>query len=173
MRMLSMLAIGAMGLVAACVQQQQKLVSTAPYNSGEMAWALGAGTNTVNGFAVLRTVGGEARTCAALPVRLIPDSPLARERMMGLYLSTSQGTNPAAGRKYDEATTDPNYVAHSRETRCDGQGNFSFEKVPNGVWYVVAGVVWSASPRSGVLEGGSMMKRVELKGGETVKVALP
>ena len=172
MKIQSLLALTAAASIAGCVQQQ-KLVATTPYNPNEMSWALGAGTNTVTGFAVLRTVGGEARTCAGLPVRLIPDSPLARERMMGLYRSTIQGTSGAHAPRYDDQATDPNYGAHAREVRCDGQGNFTFDKVPNGVWYVAAAVVWSAAPSSGRLEGGSMMKRVELKGGETLKVSLP
>lgn len=169
----SLLVVAAVALAATACVQQQKLVASTPYNPNEMAWAVGAGTNTVTGFAVLRTVGGDARTCAGLPVRLIPDSPLARERMMGLYRSTVQGTSAAGAPRYDDSATDPAYASHARDVRCDGQGNFTFDKVPNGVWYVAAAVVWSAAPSSGRLEGGSMMRRVELKGGETVKVSLP
>lgn len=161
------------GLLAACVRQPRTLISTTPFNPAEMAWAKGNGTNSVSGFAVLRTVGGEARTCAALPVRLVPDSPLARERMIGLYGTTTRGTAPASARNYDDAKTDPEYLSASRETRCDPQGNFSFEKVPNGVWYVTTIVAWSAAPRARVLEGGPMMKRIELTGNQAEKVSLP
>lgn len=162
----------AVAVVSGCVQQKP-LVATTQFDPNEVSWSKGDGTNTVTGFAVLRTVGGEARTCAALMVRLIPDSAYARERMVGIFGSTTQGTAKVTGPRYDEAATDKAYVASVRETRCDGQGNFSFERVPNGIWYVSAAVVWSANPRSGTLEGGLMMKRVDLAGGQSVKVALP
>lgn len=158
--------------VAGCVEQgPPPLTQTQSFNPADVAWASKPGKNAVTGHAVLRTVGGEARTCAALPVQLIPDSSYARERMLALYGSIRKGTRQAAGASRFERT-DPEYISSSRQTRCDGQGYFSFDDVPDGVWYVTAVVVWQA-PGNPAPQGGAMMERIELAGGKTVKVALP
>ena len=43
-------------------------------------------------------------------------------------------------------------------------------RVPDGVWYVTTSVKWQGSSQ---VEGGSMMQRVELRGGRQVRVSLP
>lgn len=169
----SLVAFASVMALAGCVPQRQVLTNTTMFSPDEVSWSTKPGNNTVTGFAVLRTASGEARTCAALLVRLIPDSAYARERMTGIYGSLSQGTTRVGGPAYKEDATDKAYVASVRETRCDGQGNFTFESVPNGVWYLTASVVWSVNPSRGATEGGAMMKRIELTGGQTVKVSLP
>jgi len=57
-----------------------------------------------------------------------------------------------------------------RRTTCDASGSFSFPRVPDGVWYVTTSVKWDGP---GGVEGGSMMKRVDVRGGKLVKVTLP
>ena len=147
-------------------------MASSTFDPNEVEWAGKDGGNTVTGFAVLRTVGGEARTCAGLEVRIVPDSTHARERIQTIYGNLEKGSKPwAYAQKF--ATTDTTYVAASRSTRCDGQGNFSFERVPSGTWYVIASVIWQANPRSGIYEGGLMMKRIVLQGNTTMKVVLP
>lgn len=164
--------VGIALVVAGCVQQQQQVALTTTLNHSELDWAKKDGKNTVTGFAVLRTVGGEARTCAGLPVGLSPDSAYARERMMAIYGNTVKGTRPA-NNPVKFTNDDPSYRSVIRETRCDGQGGFSFEKVPDGTWYVATAVTWKANPNSPLFEGGHMMQRVEVRGGQTVKVTLP
>lgn len=177
MTKMGMFAVVSIVVLAGCVKQAPQLVNTQQFDFEEVAWAVKDGSNTVTGFAVLRTVGGEARTCAGLEARLTPDSSYARERMTTLYGSTSQGTlaanTIAGGKSYDPAKTNSSYVSSSRSTRCDGQGHFTFDRVPDGIWYATAIVVWSANPRSGQYEGGTMMKRIEVRGGQTVRVTLP
>jgi hypothetical protein len=65
-----------------------------------IAWARETGGNRIEGTALLRTRGGEPRTCAALNVGLIPWSKYAGERMAHLYGSLKAGFNPVgpAGR---------------------------------------------------------------------------
>lgn len=170
--MRSLLALVLAIALSGCVQQEATLSTS--MNQSEMAWAVGDGTNTVAGFAVLRTVGGEARTCAGLAVNLIPDSPYARERMTAIFGNTVKGTRDTnLGPVKFSGSDDPLYIGLLRTTRCDGQGAFTFDRVPNGVWFATTSVTWKANPRSPLSEGGSMMQRVELRGGQTVKVTLP
>jgi hypothetical protein len=170
--MRSLLAFAIMVFLGGCTQQEATLSTS--MNQSEMAWAQGDGRNTVTGFAVLRTVGGEARTCAGLTVNLIPDSPYARERMTAIFGNTVKGTREAnRGPVKFSSSDDPLYVSLLRSTRCDGQGAFTFERVPDGVWYATTSVTWKSDPRSFLTEGGSMMQRVELRGGQTGRVTLP
>jgi hypothetical protein len=158
--------------LAACAPQQQATLSSS-ISPTEMAWAKGDGRNTVTGFAVLRTVGGEARTCAGLQAILIPDSPYARERMTAIFGNNVKGSRESMRGPVKFGSDDPLYLSLLRTTRCDGQGAFTFERIPDGVWYATTSVEWKADPRSPFHEGGSMMQRVELRGGQTARVTLP
>ena len=120
----------------------------------------------------MRTVAGEARTCAGLEVMLAPDSAHARERIIATYGNLEKGSIQAHQvPKFSK--NDPNYAAAIRTTRCDGQGNFSFEKLPDGTFYVSAPVLWKANPRSPLYEGGIIMQKVTLRGNAVTKVTLP
>lgn len=91
-------------LAAGACQPQAPLMTSATFNPDEVAWSTKDGANTVTGFAVLRTVGGEARTCAGLQVYLMPDSAYARERLFQLYGSTEKGSRAAEARATSRAT---------------------------------------------------------------------
>ncbi|MBV8408147.1 MAG: hypothetical protein JOY64_10990, partial [Alphaproteobacteria bacterium] len=53
-------------------------------------------------------------------------------------------------------------------------GSFSFPHVPDGVWYVTSSVKWGSEKSEGTsqVEGGSLMQRVDVRGGKLVKVVL-
>lgn len=63
----------------------------------------------------------------------------------------------------------PEYHELVLSTTCDGQGNFRFENVADGDFYVVTAITWETAY---TYEGGPLMKRVSLQGGETVRVVL-
>jgi hypothetical protein len=65
---------------------------------------------------------------------------------------------------------DPLYVSTLRTTRCDASGSFSFTRAADGVWYLTSSVKWQGASQ---IEGGSMMQRVDVRGGRLVKVSLP
>jgi hypothetical protein len=142
------------------------------FNPAEVAWFTNASnaSNTISGSGVMRTVGGEAKTCAAVPVDLVPESTYARERMMALYGSTESGFNRAfMGRR--AAEMDPGYDRTTLRAICDAQGNFVFERVPDGSYFVTTQITW-LRPGSYVYEGGWLMRRVTVTGGESVRIVL-
>jgi len=75
----------------------------------------------------------------------------------------------ARHKKFDR--DDPLYVSTLRRTTCDASGSSSFPRVPDSVWYVTTAVKWDGPGHRA--EGGSMMKRVDVRGGKLVKVTLP
>lgn len=156
--------------LAACspFEPQQSALST-PVAAAELDWARKTGANSVSGMALIKA-GGINHTCAGQSANLIPDSAYARARMTAIFGNATKGMRAArlGAEKFDR--DDPLYVATLRTTRCDGSGSFFFSRVPDGVWYVTSSVKWEGTSQ---IEGGSMMERLDLRGGRQVRVTLP
>jgi hypothetical protein len=136
--------------VAGCAQfaPQEAALST-PIAPSEVDWARGSGANTVSGIALIKA-GGATHTCAGQSAILIPDSAYARARMTAIFGNATKGMRAAS------------------------LGAAKFERddplVPDGAWYVTSSVKWQGASQ---VEGGSVMQRVDLRGGRLVKVMLP
>lgn len=148
----------------------------ATWSDSDVAWSLGEGTSTVTGQAVLRTVGGEARTCAGLEARLIPDSAYARERLLFDFRSLERGLK-ARTQVYDFQPDPPHFHQSIRTAICDAQGTFTFERVPAGRYYVQALVSWgTARVEYGTTvvpeQGGWVLGTAEVAAGETRRVVI-
>lgn len=160
--------------VAGCAQfgqsGQQQAALSKPISQSEIDWSKRSGRNTVSGLAVMRSANGERHTCSEQSANLIPDSPYARARMEAIFGSTEKGTRAASRGAVKFERDDPLYVSSLRTTRCDAQGSFSFAQVPDGIWYVTTSIKWQGASQ---VEGGSVMQRVDVRGGRLVKVVLP
>lgn len=146
--------------------------SAFPFSADEVAWAAVGGQNTIVGHAVLRTVGGDAKTCAGLPAQLVPFSRYGEERIKIRYGSTEKGY-------FDARTARPmqppkrEYEQIIRATICDANGQFKFTNLADGIYFLNSQVTWGVPTRYFTrIEGGGMMLRVEVKGGETKEVIL-
>ena len=164
------LFLGLILAVAGCAQfgPQETALSTAIAPS-EVDWARGSGANTVSGVALL-TAGGTSHTCAGQSANLIPDSAYARARMTAIFGNATKGMRAASLGAAKFERDDPLYVSTLRTTRCDASGSFTFPRVPDGVWYATSSVKWQGASQ---VEGGSVMQRVDVRGGRLVKVVLP
>jgi hypothetical protein len=155
-------------ITSACQQPPRQVVNlTASLSENDMAWSKAAGNNTVTGFAVMRTAGGEPRTCAASDVTLIPDTAYARERIQALYGSIDKGYNFLNNPVFVPDL--PLYYSTIKNSTCDGQGNFIFEQIPDGSWFVVTSVIWIVANQR---QGGTLMQRFQVQGSETKRIAL-
>lgn len=140
------------------------------FDPQEVAWFNGRGDNAIVGSAVMRTVGGDTRTCAGNVVIAYPDSAYARERAMYLYGSIDAGFNPAfMGRPARFENSDPRFDTTERRVHCDAQGFFEFTDLPNGSYFVITSITWTPQY---VVEGGWVMRRVEVSGGERERIVL-
>ena len=164
------LFLGLILAVAGCAQfgLPDPAVST-PIAPSEVDWARRSGANTVSGSAFMKA-GGANHTCAGQSAVLIPDSAYGRARMTAIFGNATQGMRAASLGAAKFERDDPLYVSTLRTTRCDASGSFSFPRVPDGVWYVTSSVKWQGTSQ---VEGGSMMQRVDVRGGRLVKVSLP
>ena len=136
--------------------------------ASEVAWSKARGNNTLTGQAILRTRGGDVKSCAGLEASLIPHSPYSAERIAVTY---GPGEEGFGGRERRPFTPDPAaYHDSIRRTICDAQGNFRFSNLPDGRYFVLVEVSWEAV-QGGYYpylagQGGTMMSRVELRDGE-------
>jgi len=164
------LFLGLTFALAGCGQfgPQESALST-PVAPSEVDWARKSGANTVSGIALIRA-GGTSHTCAGQSANLIPDSAYARARMTAIFGNATKGMRAASLGAEKFERDDPLYVSTLRRTSCDPSGSFSFSRVPDGVWYVTSSVKWQGASQ---IEGGSMMQRVDLRGGRQVRVSLP
>jgi hypothetical protein len=162
------LVLGSILVVAGCEQlSPQQAALSSGVAPTELDWSRRSGTNTVTGTAQIRD-GNTVHGCES--ANLIPDSAYARARMTAIFGSTTKGMRPASLAPVKFERDDPLYVSTLRNTRCDTSGSFSFPRVPDGVWFVTSSVKWEGASR---VEGGSMMQRVEVRGGRLLKVTLP
>lgn len=145
--------------VSACMGTE--VVTTVPFNSQEVAYVNRSGSNTINGQAFLRQVGGGVVTCAGEEVELVPAGEYARQRITQIYGSEQGGYRSVYQLASDNG--DPDYQRMVRRTRCDAEGNFVFSGVANGDYYVFACVSWQAQRY--VVEGGCMTQLVNARGG--------
>jgi hypothetical protein len=145
------------------------------FDPGDVAWARQRGDNTIVGTAQLRAGDGVSRSCAALSVRLAPDSSYTRDRVERLYGDADSAFVTATEAKQARAEAGGEvakaYEKSLKAARCDAHGRFAFENLPDGTYYVMAPVVWKGKLGE-VSEGGFFMQRVTVEGGETVRLAM-
>lgn len=178
MRLIPVLLIFGISLLGGCASAPPPQVVTVPFDPTEVVWYKTPGTNTVEGSAVLRTRGGYIRTCAGDYAELFPYSRYAAERMRAIYLSEEGGfwDMSIAGqivsgrpgiRVADDQYTNA-YRANTLRENCDAQGNFIFTNLADGTYFLVTRVLWEVQGP----QGGALMQKITVRGGETKKVIL-
>lgn len=115
----------------------------------------------------MRQQGGGIVTCAGQPVYLVPATPYATERIRVLYGNTERGFNP--GRRQQFSPDPPEYRQFVKSARCDAQGNFTFDRVADGEFYINTSVMWQVAQTQ---QGGQLMQSVKLKGGQSVSLVI-
>lgn len=102
---------------------------------------------------------------------MAPATPYQQERMFAIYGNFDRGYNPAfGGRRVEFQGEDPEYKYLIKKTTCDAQGFFNFENLSDGSFYVASTIVWQVDPY--FYQGGTLMQRVTVKGGETKEIVL-
>lgn len=168
MKPVSLVAVLILALAGCAQLGFQDSALSRPIAPAEVDWSRKTGANTVAGNASQKA-GATIHTCAGQSANLIPDSAYARARLSAIFGNDTRGTRAASLGPVKFERDDPLYLSTMRTTRCDASGSFSFARVPDGIWYATTSVKWGQAQG----EGGSMMKRVDVRGGRLVKVTLP
>ena len=113
----------------------------APYKAG--------GQGVLEGQAFLRQQGGGVVTCAGSEVVIFPATPstrriVARARSEGAMFDVSGA---------------PSYTGGGQKSVCDAQGNFRFQGLAAGPWFVTTLVVWMVGYYQ---QGGWLLQEVNV-----------
>lgn len=154
-------------IVAGCVPPPETVHLESEFDAERAKRLIEPGSNTIKGRAFLRTANGDVVHCGGYEVRLIPKTQYATERMAHLFRSVQDGFN--RDRRFQFSPEYKGYRRYTRSTICDNRGQFTFENVADGEFYLVTDIVWFSNR---LRNGGSLMKRVTVSGTETVEVIL-
>ena len=174
LKALPALVVIAVLAVAACAAPEPVRIATlGAFDPAEVAFIHETGPNTVQGQAFLRQRGGGVVTCAGAGVSLVPRGSYSVERMRNIYGTTERAARAVAWAD-DPA---PVYGTYLRRTVCDAQGNFAFEGLADGDYFVTTVVAWSVPQTFGSAvvmrqEGGAVMAPAAVSGGKTVRLVI-
>jgi hypothetical protein len=120
---------------------------TQPFDEEAIKAALEPGDGEIDGQAFSRTVGGEVRYAAGMPIFLMPMTPYVREciGIAGSYARSDCGTQ---------------LIAYRRETIGDGEGRFKFKGLKPGEYYVQTTITWGVPTQLGIATTGGVVHRV-------------
>lgn len=145
--------------------QSSALQTQTRFNPDEAAFIKAQGKSVISGHAFLKRATGVNVYASGEIVRLTPVTSYARERFTLLY---GAGKFITAARM-PKVDVDPVYAEHTRTTKADHMGRFSFDRVAPGRYYVSSQVVWRDSGQY-LPAGGAMYDEVVVTGRESGEV---
>lgn len=131
-----------------------------PFNEKDFAPYLQKGTSSITGQAFLKTVGGEVRYGAGNTVKLIPVTPYNTEVWQ-------------ASMKGETIKIDSRWEDYNKNTTADGSGNFEFNNLPAGEYFLECEIYWHVPGPYGMEKTGDIIKKqVKVSDGEKIKVIM-
>lgn len=127
------------------------------------------GDNIIEGSAFMRQSGGGVVTCAGETVYLMPATGYAKERIKYLYGSVEGGRLVSIASRPEFRPNHPTYHSDRLNTQCDAQGEFVFNNIQDGEYYVLTQVVWVVANAT---QGSALSKLVRLKNGVVHRVVV-
>jgi hypothetical protein len=184
------LSVVSMFAMAGCAPTQVHLPVT--FDQAGAKELMAPGTNKITGAIKFEPDKGHIFaypdtfvTCEGNEVTLIPYTDYAREWALKFYGKPVTNiayklTNRSKRLVFDDFDK---FMAVTRKTQCDENGNFAFEHVANGDFLVMAKVVWKGrdeemynfafAPEDIDEEDGTVIKKISLKGNETLTLNGP
>lgn len=130
------------------------------FDSAPHAAYLAQGTSTIRGQVLLRERGDTPIRCSDAAMVATPATGYFKQ----VIRLAAKGQMPLIGNDID-----PDYRSIVRIAKCDTSGNFAFDGLAPGDWYVVSTVNWSVG---GALESSLLYYRVRLKRDELIQIVL-
>jgi hypothetical protein len=143
-----------------CVATPKLQTRKEQFLESEFAPYAGNGTSKIIGQAFLKTKGGDVKFGAGVEVVLVPVTAYTTEQYVVGILG---------GRLLEKQH--PAYFKYRRTRVGDGSGNFEFENMPAGEYYLSCIITWLvAGPYGLESSGGVAHAKVKVGSGESVKV---
>jgi hypothetical protein len=141
------------------------------FSIDEVRWVRGSGDSTVSGKAFLKLRDGSVKNCAGFNIELLPVAAYSSERIFKTYGSNEAGQVLLEDNPPKFTPDVKEYHEYLLKSSCDAGGEFRFEQVPAGNYYVMAFIIWDvegSTPPSKA--GGGVMKRIQVTSGSHVLV---
>lgn len=160
-----------------------------PFDANQARARLAPGSNQIVGNAMMWLSSGGVISCAGEQATLYPVTRYAREWARLTYDTVELGNRVTppnfAYRPRSAGPTglqvDPAFLETSRSVSCDADGRFSFDRVGDGDYYLVARIAWQAHiydehhyfHGKGYLDyEGTVMKKVTVREGQKAMVGM-
>lgn len=144
------------------VKKPQPYLLESEFDQKQAAKLLYPGKGEIKGQAFLKRNDGIVVTCAGSAVYLFPATDYASERIKVLYGSDNGGIRSFYAPNYAFSGDNGSYQLMIKTTTCDAQGNFKFDFLSDGSFYIQTVVAWGGV---GSPQGGVLAKKVTVSGG--------
>ncbi|WP_416307366.1 hypothetical protein [Neptunicella sp. SCSIO 80796] len=130
----------------------------------EVQWIKQKGSATLSGKAFIRLEDGSYKGCAGFNIELLPVTPYSSERIFKTYGSNQQGQillsqNPPSFTPDAKAYHEMEIIS-----QCDQNGEFHFNNIKAGEFYVMAFIIWEEQQHGKNLKkGGGVMHYIRLQ----------
>jgi hypothetical protein len=155
--------------LSACASNQYVEIKSVKFDKAQADKMMMPGKNKISGSALIRQQGGGVVTCAGLDVYMMPATDYAKKWAGVIYGSEKGGYKPTNLQGIEFINLDKDFSQSIVAEKCTPSGNFVFNKVADGEFYVFTKINWSAG---GYIQGGSISKAVIVSGGAEATVVL-
>lgn len=150
--------------VSGCVAARAPVVLTASFDAHAAAFINASGRAKVSGQAFIRQNSGKLLRAVGTDVFLIPRTAYADERIAAIY---GDRNRVLGGVQMPDA--DPLYEQYMRKTIASSGGSFSFDRVADGDYYVVAMI---HLPSKFSFRQVPILERVSVQNGRSVRLVM-
>lgn len=138
------------------------------FDENEVSWFKNKGAGSIKGNAKFKNKSGELRFGEEFRIELMPYSIYTEERLGKIY------DNKKSGFVYLEDgipkfIPDPEGYHETIKTFCNKQGDFEFNNLPPGKYYIIAFMFWE---KQNIKTGGGLMKKIVLSESESAVIEM-
>ena len=140
--------------------KKQKISNSTPikivhkFNDEEVKWFKNKGNGSIKGIAKFKSKNGTIRFGKDFRIELMPNSLYTEERLTKIYNHKDSGyVHVEDG--IPKFTPDPKGYHDTKKTMCNEKGEFEFNNLPPGNYYIIAFMFWDKT-------GGGIMQQITL-----------
>lgn len=137
---------------------------TSQFDNNEVRWFKTKGNGTIKGIAKFKSKKGEIRFGKTFRIELMPSCSYTKERLQHIYNSKKSGYVYVED-GIPKFIPDPDGYHDTIKTMCNDKGEFEFNNLPSGNYYIIAFMLWDST-------GGGIMQHVSLSKGELKSVEM-
>ena len=165
--------------VASCTTTSQAIpyVMESEFDKNTLEWRSAEGFSTINGNSFIRdamAIQPGPHTCAGYEVNLLPVDKYFEEYLRLQFDNLNNSFWQRNSPRYD-ADFDPSSSLYREVTTCDSQGNFEFNNLPKGSYWIITAVSYEGGPFRTLppsYKGGWLLKKVSVDGKNNKKVVI-